>query len=48
MRLGKLVSVGEVVEDAPVEEPTAPAQPEPLETATDQERAQVPVVRTNR
>jgi hypothetical protein len=51
MRLGKLLSVGEVVEvveHTPVEEPAASAQPEPLETVTDQERDQILVARPNR
>jgi hypothetical protein len=43
MRLGKMLSVGEVVEQAPVEEPTQP-RPEPVAEVVLDVPVQVPVV----
>ena len=43
MRLGKMLSVGEVVEQAPVEEPTRP-RPEPVKDVVLDAPVRVPVV----
>jgi hypothetical protein len=46
MQLGKMLSVGEVVEQAPIEEPAMaqpkPAQPAPAEATRNDDHGQVP------